>query len=371
MPIHLFNGDPWRDSIWQSISVIVSITLWVLSLFLPQLLFNKKEGEHVSAYKALLLPDAPLGCGGLLMLLPLQAAAAYCLSLVMHRVFLQNQINQITLFSACLIFVMVFTWTLSAIRHSTLSWVLPLHLCVIVVLFSLYLVSVEQASFIGKDLSVVTTYIAKNIPDIKQFPPFTAIHLNAVPVDIKVKDPAAAKTLLFWFYGISLAIVLFFYSLHKRHLARRATAWAYMDKDKRQAVLEELDKKDKEATIELKKLEHQDREKTINLRQYEEEERRLVLDKLRLEVELSQLELEKKRAQYTLELARQIVDTLYISDSIEMKTEQLRMTIPSLKALGCKNGSEMILDHLQGTQHERTTSQDLAIISHVAKGGTI
>ena len=368
--MHFFNGDPWRDSIWQFISVIVSVILWVLGLVLPQMLFGKKEGEHVSAYKALLLPDAPLGCGGLLMLLPLQAASAYCLSVVMHRVFLQNQIEQVTLFWACLIFVVVFTWTLSGIRHSTLSWSLSLHLCIVTTLFVLYLASVGQVTFIDKDFSTVTTFIAKNIPDIKQFPPFTAIHLNAVPVDINIAHPAPAKTLLFWFYGVTLAVVLFFYSLHKRHLARRATAFAYMDKDKRQAVLEELDKKDKEATIELKKLEHQDREKTISLRQYEKEERSLALDKLKLEVELGQLELEKKRAQYTLELAKQIVDTLYISDSVEMKTEQLRMTIPSLQALGRKNGSEMIMDHLHGTQRERTTSQDIPIIYDITTGGT-
>ncbi len=368
--MHLFSGDPLRDSIWQFIGVFLSIILWVLGLILPQKLFDKKEGEHISAYKALLLPDTSLGCGGLLLLLPLQAATAYCLAVVAHRVFLQNQIDQVTFFWTCLISVLVFTWTLSGIRHSTLSWALPLHLCIVIVLFSLYLVSVEQATFISKDFTTVTTFIAKNIPDLKQFPPFMAIHLNAVPVDIKVAHPASAKALLFWFYGITLAVVLFFYSLHKRHLARRATAWAYMDKDKRQAVLEELDKKDKEATIELKKLEHQDRERTISLRQYEEEERRLALDKLRLEVELGQLELEKKRAQYTLELAKQIVETLYISDNVEMKTEQLRMTIPSLQALGRKNGSKMILDHLHGTQHERTTSQDLPIIYDLNTGGT-
>lgn len=368
--MHLFNGDPWRDSIWQSISVILSVILWVLGLILPQKLFAKKEGEHVSAYKALLLPDASLGCGGLLLLLPLQFACAYCLSVVAHRVFLQNQTDQITLFWACLIFAVVFTWTLSGIRHSTLAWALPLHLCVVIVLFSLYLVSVEQATFIGKDFSFVTTFLANTIPSIKQFPPLAAIHLNTVPVDINIAHPASAKTMLFLFYGITLAFVFFFYSLHKRRLARRATAFAYMDKDKRQAVLEELDKKDKEATIELKKLEYQDREKTISLREYEEEERRLTLDKLKLEVELGQLELEKKRAQYTLELAKQIVETLYISDGAEMKTEQLRMAIPSLQALGRKNGSEMILDHLHGTQHERTTSQDLPIIISALTGGT-
>ena len=96
----------------------------------------------------------------------------------------------------------------------------------------------------------------------------------------------------------------------------------------------------------------------------------MALDKLRLEVELGQLELEKKRAQYSLELAKQIVETLYMSDGVEMKIEQLRMTIPSLQPLGHKNGSEMILDHLNGTQHERTTSQDLPIISSITIGGT-
>src|SRR5205814_10561435 len=126
--MHLFSGDPLRDTIWQFISVVLSVTLWALGLILPHKLFDKKEGEHVSAYNALLLPGASLGCGGLLLLLPLQFATAYCLSVVAHRVLLQNQTNQVTLFWACLIFVVVFTWTLSGIRHSTLAWALPLHL---------------------------------------------------------------------------------------------------------------------------------------------------------------------------------------------------------------------------------------------------
>src|SRR5690348_13220181 len=135
--MHLFGSDPLRDSIWQFIGVVLSIVLWVLGLILPQKLFDRKEEEHISAYRALLLPEAPLGCGGLLVLLPLQVATAYGIVIVAQRIFLQNHTEQTTLFWTCFISVALFTWSLSGIRRSTLSWVLPFHLCAVIILLSL------------------------------------------------------------------------------------------------------------------------------------------------------------------------------------------------------------------------------------------
>lgn len=379
MHLSLVMGDLWRDNIWQSIGVFVGFVTWILTPFLSawyERFTNKGQDQHQSAvkglanaYKALLLTEEPLGCFGFLGFLPLQFADGYLLYLLAQRVFLWTHVDQVVLFWTCVAIVIVITWVLCIIRHSKLASVLAWHFFAIALLFGLLQVSLRNAIFQPRDLAFVKQWITQYLPTgITQQPFFIGIHLNAVPIDIHFSQPATVQAQWIWTYCLTLTVAFFLYSLAKGRQARRMSAFAYMSEERKRAVLAELDKQDKEITLELKALDKQDKEADIALKQQQNtftlDREKLALEKEQLALEATRLDLEKKRAEYTLELARMIVETIHADVSRqEVRIELIRLTLPSLRDLGHKNGTELILDHLQETQRSASHLLPMTIVS--------
>jgi hypothetical protein len=363
-------GDIWRDNAWQSIGVLVGIVTWLLTPFLSawfERFLNKEKDQHQSAirglagaYKALLLTEEPLGCLGFFGLLPLQLADSYLLYLLAQRVFLWTHIDQTALFVTCVAIVVTVTWVLCIIRHSKLAFVIVWHFLAIAFLFSLLQVSLRNATFQVRDLTFIKQWIGQYLPtSITQQPFFLGIHLNAVPIDVRFSQPASIQAQFIWMYVLTFSLTFFLYNLSKGRQARRMNAFAYMSEERKRAVLAELDKRDKEITLELKALDKQDKEADITLKQQQNtftlDREKLALEREQLALEATKLDLEKKRAEYTLELAQMIVETIHEDVSRqEVRIELIRLTLPSLRDLGHKNGTEVILDHLQAIQ--RSTS---------------
>jgi hypothetical protein len=61
-------------------------------------------------------------------------------------------------------------------------------------------------------------------------------------------------------YFSTLAILLFFYTLHKRHHANRITAFVHLSEKQREDEFEKVDYQDKLASLELKALTKKEKE---------------------------------------------------------------------------------------------------------------
>jgi hypothetical protein len=359
--LDIFNLGFWASGVWQSIGVIVTIATCVASPFLSMVVdrrFNKKEQDltYINAYKAFFQREGSLSLSETIFFLPIQLAASYALYILGVRVLLTTQIDPAIWLDLSFIIVLFASWGLSVAKRKTLAKVLTWHFCFAMLVFSLALVGQKAGVPITKDFSFIKHTIGQYLPtDIKQFPlvaSLRSISLKAIPVDIRIIHLTAARGLFFWVYGISLAFFLFGYTLYKRHHAQRATAFAYMSEKERRDAQELLEYKQKEAALDLTVLAKQEKEEDIALKHEQGnitlERDKLALIKEQLEVESARLDLEKKRAEYVLELAGLLADTLYNGGgTTEMRTELIRNALPALKEFGHKESTTIFLEHLQ------------------------
>ena len=99
-----------------------------------------------------------------------------------------------------------------------------------------------------------------------------------------------------------------------------------------------LEKTEKEEALDYQ------RQQTTLLKERDE----LALEKERIAVASVKLDLEKKRAEYALQLTTLFVDTLYTGiDTTEMRVELVRNMLPTLKDIGQRESTTILLDHLQ------------------------
>lgn len=365
--MNLFNLNFWGESFWQGIGVIVSFLSCLASPFLSMLvdrLFSKKESqEHINAYKALLLPDRAPSFTGVLLFLPVQAAAAYSLYLLALRLFLIKVFNSDTLLTLSFLVVLLLTWGLAASRRKSFATLLTWQFCLAVIIFYVIFLGQKGNTPITKDFSFLKHIVGQYIPtEVKQFPPIASlsgVSLKAIPIDLHVAAPAVAKNEFLIIYALTLAFFLFCYTLYKRHHARQVSAFVQLSEKRRREELDLLDYQDKQASLELKGLEKQ--EKLEELAQKKEltplviEREKLALEEQRLNVVSTRLDVEKKRAQYTLELATLLIDTLYNGGgSPEIRAELLRNMFPALKDFGHpeKESTTVVLEMLQNMEEE-------------------
>lgn len=378
MNINIFSANFWALGFWQGLGVLVSVVgLFVsplLSMWVERLFGKKENQEEVNAYKAILLPDSSLTFGGLLMLLCGQVAASYCLFIVFKRVFVFKQYDSNVLLTLSATVIFLPTWILCGLRRKSLAKLLTWHVCLVMFLFCLLLVSSHLGgnTYITHDFSMVKDQIRQYLPaELKQIP-FVAnlrnVPLNAIPIDIRIPSPGAAKIQLIQMYFLTLALLLFFYTLHKRHRANRITAFVHLSEKQRREELDKVEYQDKLMTLEIKTLTKQEKEADLTLKKEQNtlvlDRDRLALEKDRLEVESARLDVEKKRAEYTLELAVRVIDTLYTSGgSPEERSEALRLTLPAFKDFGHSeaNSATVIFQVLQEAQ-ERPKAIPVTIV---------
>ncbi len=337
----------------------------LISMFFDRLLGKKDQQDYISAYKAVTLPDSMLGPGEALFFLPIQAGASYCFFILLQRVLLVRQDTPITLLVESFVVVFVITWLFCFIRRKSLAKLLTWHLCFSTILFCLFLIGIawhkDGNAYITSDFTFLQRWLAQLLPpDIKQFPPITnLLHLSlrAIPIDLKVASPPTAKILLIQVYFSTLAILLFFYTLHKRHRANRITAFVHLSEKQRRDELEKLDYQDKLASLDLKALLKQEKEGELALKNEQRslvlEKEHLMLEKERLSVESTRLDVEKKRAEYTLDLAVHLIDTIYgKGGNPDERIETIRNTLPAFKDFGQPetNSTTVVLQVLRDTQ---------------------
>ena len=334
-------------------------------MFFDRLLGKKDQQDYISAYKAVALPDSVLGPGEALFFLPIQAAASYCFFILLQRVLLVRRDTSMTLLAISFVAVFVFTWLLCSIRRKSLAKLLTWHLCFSTLLFCLFLIGIawhkDGNAYIIGDFTFVQRWLAQFLSsDIKQIPPITSllnISLRTIPIDLKVASPPTAKIVLIQVYFSTLAILLFFYTLHKRHRANRITAFVHLSEKQRKDELEKIDYQDKLASLDIKALLKQEKEGELSLKNEQRslvlEKERLLLEKERLAVESTRLEVEKKRAEYTLDLAVHLIDTIYgKGGTADERIETIRNTLPAFKDFGQPetNSTSVVLQVLRDTQ---------------------
>lgn len=366
----MFSAEFWASGFWQGIGALASIISFLFSPLLTILidrLFGKKaEQDYMNAYKAITLPDSALGPGEALFFLPVQSAAAYCLFILLKRVFLIGQRDtSSTLLVISFVIVFLLTWILSSARRKSLAKLLTWHLCLSFALLCLLLVGINWRNggnaYITADFTYVKHWIGQYLSsDIKLFPPVVAlrnISLTKVPLDLSIASPSTARIMLIQVYFLTLALLLFFYTLRKRHYANRITAFIHLNEKQRKDELEKVDYQDKLAALELKALAKLEKEDELDLKREQRgfvlEKERLVLEKERLVVESARLDVEKKRAEYTLELAVRLIDTIYgHGGDPEERIETIRNTLPAFKDFGKPETSSttVVLQVLRDTQ---------------------
>ena len=355
----------FSSSYWQGIGAILGLLGALASPLLTILydrLFGKKEHQqHVNAYKALLLPDRPLSAGEFFRWLFVQAVASYGLSIVARRLLLINPADPNTLLILSFVFVSVLTWGLSVIRHKSLAKLLICQFLTAFTIFFLIFLGQKGNLLVTENFTWVKHAVGQYLPSgIKQFPVISSLRtldLHAVPVDLRPKSAQSALSLFLVVYLLTFAFFLFCYTLYKRHHARQVSAFVLLSEKKRKDQMELLDYQIKQKDLEIKNMEKQ--EKEAELKQLDQkvalalEREQLTVEQQRLEVVSTRLDVEKKRVQYTLELAAQLIDTLYEGGGDPaVRIELLRNILPTFKEFGHpeQESTALILDHLQQVQ---------------------
>jgi hypothetical protein len=345
-----FSHDALRDPIWQFLGVIISTVLSAVGLFLPYFVRNRGEQEKLqSAYKALFLQDNSLGCAGFIGLLVLLIAVCYSLYHLLIRMFLLDRAyDQSTLVATIIIIVLFLLVFFTHFRQNQLLLLLAFHFCVVSLIFSLIVVSLRLGTFVYKDFTFVKLFLAHYISPINNIP----IQLKKIPVDIVITDRnrTAAQTVFIWVYGFSLCFFLFFYGVDKRTKgllaflrshARRAEAslvpayenqsYAFADQtpERREIILQELDKQDKELALEVKRL-----------------------------------DVEKQRVIYARDLSLTLVDTLEPEADSTTRAMLVRQFLPDFLQLGTIETSAIIAPHLKS---RRASPAPLAFLETTSK----
>jgi hypothetical protein len=361
MDLNIFHLAFWQNSAWQGFSGLIAVLTCLASPFLSMLverLFNKKSEtqQQVSAYKALFLREGSLSPGEFLLFLPLQALVAYCLALAGLRVWGVHLEEQAWL-ELCGLGVFFFTWGLSAIKRKSLAKLLVWWVVVASAAFCMVLLGQHLGTPVYQDISPVKHFVGQYLPaEVKQLPILSLLHtLRAFPTDVHITAPSAGMRLLWiWIYGPVLALFLFGYTFHKQHYARQVSAFAYLSEREKREKYDEMEFQERQASLQIKTVEKEEKEEALAYRRQQTslllEKDKLELEKERSAVEGARLELEKKRAEYMLELAKLMVDTLYVEGAdLTLRTELLRQVLPALKDFGQKESTVLLLDHLQTT----------------------
>ena len=115
MHFDIFDPTFWGNSVWQGVSVVVTVATWLLGPFVTAFLERivakpDAQQKHINAYKALALREGSMGFGEILSFLPLQCLVAYGVSLLIQRVFFVNQLDPATSFELSILAVLVITW---------------------------------------------------------------------------------------------------------------------------------------------------------------------------------------------------------------------------------------------------------------------
>ncbi len=366
MHFDIFDPNFWGNSVWQGISVVVTIVTWLLGPFVTaflERLVSKPDAQqkHINAYKALALREGSMSFREIISFLPIQSIAAYGLSLLIQRIFFVNQFEPINCFELSLLAVLVVTWGLSLAKRKILASLLTWQFCVSLVALCLILVGHKAAIPITKDFTFLKHFVGQYLsPDVKQAPVISSLRtlpLNAIPVDLTIAHPEAAKTLFGFLYAGTMIPFVSFYSLYKRHLALQVTAFAQLSEKEKQEKLDELHYQERTEALAIKQLEKTEKEEELKYKREQttllKERDTLAVEKERIAVASVKLDLEKKRAEYTLQLTALIVDTLYTGvDTVEMRVELIRNMLPALKDIGQKESTTIILEHLQHINRE-------------------
>lgn len=150
---------------------------------------------------------------------------------------------------------------------------------------------------------------------------------------------------------------VFGYSLYKRHLALQVTAFAQLSEREKQEKLDELHYQERTEALAIKRLEKTEKEEALD---YQRQQTTLL--KERIAVTSVKLDLEKKRAEYALQLTTLFVDTLYTGiDTAEMRVELVRNMLPTLKDIGQRESTTILLEHFQ--QSNRDTPMAIPVIA--------
>jgi hypothetical protein len=377
MHFDLFSASFWESNAWQAVGVIATLITCIASPFLSTFvdrLFGKKEDqEHINAYKSLLLPEGGLGAGETILFLPIQAIAAYCLYLLGLRVWLWHLQDTTSWLYLSFVIIAITTWGLSAAKRKTLAKLLTWHLCIATSIFLGLELGQHGATLLTHDFSPFKHWLGQHLSaDIKQLPVIVnlrSLSLEHVPVDIAVHSPAAARSQFIWIYGLTLAFVLVCYTLYKRHYANRIRAFVHLSERRRREELDLLDYEQKRANLEITALTKQEKEAELDLKKDQREllleRERLAVEKERLNVESCRLDLEKKRAEYTLDLAVRLIDTLYDNGGNPViRTELLRNTLPALKDFGHpeKDSTTVVMEVLR-TIHEEPPAIPATVVA--------
>ncbi len=355
----------FSSSYWQGIGAILgllgALASPLLTILYDRLLGKKEHQQHVNAYKALLLPDLPLSVGEFFRWLFVQAVASYGLSIVVRRLLLINPADPNTLLILSFVFVSVLTWGLSVIRHKSLAKLLICQFLTAFTIFFLIFLGQKGNHLVTENFTWVKHAVGQYLPSgVKQFPVISSLRtldLHAVPVDLRPKSAQSALTLFLVVYLLTFAFFLFCYTLYKRHHARQVSAFVLLSEKKRKDQMDLLDYQIKQKDLDIKDMERQ--EKEAELKQLDQkvalalEREQLTVEQQRLEVVSTRLDVEKKRVQYTLELAAQLIDTLYEGGGDPaVRIELLRNILPTFKEFGHpeQESTALILDHLQQVQ---------------------
>lgn len=414
---------PWYDNqSWQFIGVVVSAIIGIVSMSLPYFLpVGKNNKEKLSfAYHSLIQSES-LGCAGSFSLFALFFITSYFLYLLLMRMFfLPHSVDQITLFITSIAIVFITYVFFIIFKHTQLLLVLIFHFCSMTLVFGLLIVSFKIGTFSYQDFTFVKLFIVQHFPDVihfivQNFPIVKTIplQLKVIP-DVTIKDFETAHKWFILGYGVSLFVFLFLYGFYKRSESKRASAFAYMSAEKRQIILQGLEKKDKEAVIQLRQkqidlqgLEKQDKETTIELRQKQidlqrlekqdkeaaiqlkyqqiglqrlDEQDKAVTIKLKYQqidlqglekqdreatIQLKrqtlceqELDTEKKRISYALELSALLAKTIQPDADYAARSELIKYYLPDFLELGMKDTSDIILPHLnsKGSRNSQATS---------------
>lgn len=352
----------FSSSNWQGIGAILgflgALSSPLLTLLFDRLFGKKEHQEHANAYKALLLPDPPLSAGEIFRWLFIQAIASYGLSIIVRRLLLINTADPNTVLILSFVSVSILVWGCSAMRHKSLAKLLIYQFLTAFTIFCLILLSQKGSFLVTQNFTWVKHAIGQYLPsDVKQFPVISGLHtldLHAFPVDLRPKSAQSALSVFIVVYLLTFAFFLFCYTLYKRHYARQVSAFVLLSEKKRKDQMELLDYQIKHKDLEIKDMEKQ--EKEAELKQVDQkvalalEREQLAVEQQRLEVTSIRLDVEKKRVQYTLELAAQLIDTLYEGGGDPaVRAELLRNTLPIFKEFGHpeQESTTLILDHLQ------------------------
>ncbi len=350
--MNIFSPGIWESNVWQSIGVIVSIIFGVGGPYFSAWVegrINKKDKEHVNAYKALFAREGSFTGGELIRFLFPQLIAAYGFSILGSRVLWPNTLDVTTFRYISIVVVLALTYGLSFGKRKTLARLLVWNFILVMLLFVFFLIGQKYAIPTKQNFTWVVVSINQHLPSATRVPAnitsFLTPFLKSVPTDLIILQQKAVRGLFIWFYGPTLAIFLIFYTLHKQHRASQVSAYAYLsDKEKKEAK-ETVSFKHMEVALELRKTElelKQNQSATILQREA------LLIKKEEIELQSICLDVEKKRFEYVLGSAKLLIDTLYENNiSPDMRTEMIRNILPSLKEFGQKESTTIITEFLE------------------------